>query len=93
MDAKDAAECSREVAGVLAKFADAGGKGDTDRSTKLIMSCLSLHQNTFKALAAQPLLRNLLCEKLTAELGLFACRGGDNPPPFAFGEMLLLSGR
>jgi hypothetical protein len=31
LDAKDAAECSREVAGVLAKFADAGGKGDTDR--------------------------------------------------------------
>ncbi|CAL5229785.1 g13174 [Coccomyxa viridis] len=50
VDAKDAAECSREVAGVLAKFADAGGKGDTDR-------------------------------------------GGDNPPPFSFGEMLLLSGR
>ena len=43
MDAKDAAECSREVAGVLAKFADAGGKGDTDRSIKLIMSCLALH--------------------------------------------------
>lgn len=34
MDAKDAAECSREVAGVLAKFADAGGKGDTDRSVR-----------------------------------------------------------
>ncbi len=31
VDAKDAAECSREVAGVLAKFADVGGKGDTDR--------------------------------------------------------------
>ena len=31
VDAKDAAECSREVAGILAKFADAGGKSDTDR--------------------------------------------------------------
>ncbi len=47
MDAKDAAECSREVAGVLAKFADAGGKGDTDRSTKLIMSCPASQKKNF----------------------------------------------
>ncbi|KAK9908229.1 hypothetical protein WJX75_004580 [Coccomyxa subellipsoidea] len=49
IDARDAGDCSREVAGVLTRFADAGGKGDTDRT-------------------------------------------GDNPPPFAFGEMTVASG-
>ncbi|BDA44585.1 hypothetical protein COCOBI_06-0610 [Coccomyxa sp. Obi] len=50
IDAREAGDCSREVAGVLTRFSDAGGKGEMDRS-------------------------------------------GDNPPPFAFGEMLVASGR
>ena len=27
------------------------------------------------------------------QMHTMACRGGDNPPPFSFGEMLLISGR
>ena len=85
VDAKDAAECSREVAGILAKFADAGGKSDTDRSVCRAFQRIYLHAHAIK-----PDGRSRLQE---SQWACCECRGGDNAPSYNFGEMLLASGR